>query len=80
MKDDKQQFHFYASSCVNWTTNKDLLKCLTQQRRRDKDKSQGYTTKGCSVFKVPLPPNAKYKINNYVPVVEGLELIAHITY
>ncbi len=80
MKDDKQQFHFYAVSCLNWNTNADLLKVLLAQRKADKPRGGGYQTGGCTVYKVPLPADAHYSIDNYVPEVDGIERIADITY
>ena len=74
-----RQEHYFASSHLNWSTDADLLKCLVKQKKADLPKS-GYKASGCHVYRVPLPPGAHYEINEYKPVVKGVEYISTITY
>lgn len=76
----KQQYHYFATSCLHWNTDEDLLKCLEKQKRKDQNKSSPYQATMCAVYKVPLPIDADYEIDNYAPVVEGVELVAKINY
>jgi hypothetical protein len=77
---DKQEFHFFTSSALHWNTHEDLLKVLMRQKKMDTAKSQMYQATFCNVFKVPLPADAKYSIENYEPEVEGTEFIATVKY
>jgi len=78
MKNKKH--HYFASSALNWTTNESLEKCLQQQRRADTAKGNLYKIETCAVYKVPLPADAHYSIDNYIPKVEGVELIDRVVY
>lgn len=59
--------HFFASSFAEWRTDEDMGKVVRFM------KAAGYEF---AVIWVPLPEKAHYKINNYVPEVEGCVLIA----
>lgn len=66
---DKNEFHFFASSIATWgTTNeeRDLLELLEIFRK------EGFPF---SLFKVPGPWTADYAIRFYAPQVEGAELL-----
>ena len=76
MKDeDKKQFHFFVSSGLHWNTGEDLYEVLQRQKRMDRARGTTFKCDGCNVFKVPLPNDAKYQIDNYQPQVEGVEFI-----
>lgn len=75
-----KEFHYFASSPLYWTTHKDLETCLRRQRLKDRNKKSDYSAFRCAVYKVPLPENSHYKINEYRPEVEGTELVAVINY
>ena len=59
MKDNN--FHFFASSFMEWRTNKDIRKLI---KTMDSFK-QPYV-----LFYLPLSDDEEYKINNYVPQVK----------
>jgi hypothetical protein len=61
----EQNFHFFASSAVNWRTNdnvKELIKTMDNLSEKNK---YPYV-----LFYMPLPLDAEYKIDNYVPQVK----------
>lgn len=61
----EKDFHFFASSAVYWRTSnniKDLIKTMDKLSERNK---YPYV-----MFYVPLPSDAEYKIDNYVPQVK----------
>ena len=53
--------HYFASSCTRWRVSTDLDKLITQF------KADGYSF---NVYRVELPENAAYSIQNFMPVVE----------
>lgn len=58
-------FHFFASSAIYWRTSdniKELIKTMDKLSERNK---YPYV-----MFYVPLPSDAEYKIDNYVPQVK----------
>lgn len=59
MKDN--DFHFFASSAMEWRTNKDIRKLI---------KTMDSFKQPYALFYIPLPDDAEYKINNYVPQVK----------
>jgi len=59
--------HFYASSFAEWMTDESMDKLVRRMS------SSGYQF---AVIWVPLPEKAHYKIENYVPDVEGCVLVA----
>jgi len=73
---DTKPFHYFVSSAANWTTDADLGRALKRQAKRDKADKIGRAW----VFRVPLPPNAEYDINEYRPQVEGAEFLDYVTY
>lgn len=77
-----EPYHYFASSVAGWTADEDLETCLRHQREEDaKEDSESIIIKGCRVYRVPgADKEATYEINFYVPQVEGIELVAEITY
>jgi len=67
--DDQQ--HFFVTTPAEWVTDKDLFHALKRIR--------GSSQPGWHywVYWVPLPPDADYKIRNFVPEVDGLEYVGH---
>lgn len=59
--------HFFVSSFMEWRTGENLEPLVRAMKKT------GYEF---AVIWVPLPAEAHYKIDNYVPVVEGCILIA----
>jgi len=81
------EFHWYASSGLNWSVGKDILEALENCKRRDIGQSGKLTKSGkrdweieAKVYRVPGPVTRSYKIDNYVPVVDGLEYIETVSY
>jgi len=73
MNDNK--FHYFTSSFANWQIHADKFKCVEAQRKADKG-----IAKSCNLYKVPLPIEAPYDINEYKPEVEGVEFLENIKY
>ena len=69
--------HYFASSCINWTSNKSLEVCLKKQRLAD-TRDKNCKAISCHVWKVPLPEKANYMIDNYTPQVENVKLLTKI--
>ena len=67
---DETKYHFFASSSLTWHTGVDLLKLINTQKRADRPKT-GMRSTGFNVFVVPLPIDAHYDIDEYMPTVEG---------
>lgn len=63
------EHHYFASSVAEWMVDTDLEKLVKRM------KTGGFSF---SVYKVPKPIEAHYKIRNYEPVVEGTEPIKQI--
>lgn len=78
--DAKQPHHYFISSAYNWSTDADLLKALTKQKRVDTNKLAFYRAKRADVWLVPLPADAEYRIENYRPQVDGIVFLGTITY
>jgi len=83
----KAEFHWYASSGLNWSVGKDILEALENCKRRDISQAGKLTKSGkrtweidAKVYRVPGPVTRSYKIDNYVPVVDGLEYIETVSY
>jgi len=81
------EFHWYASSGLNWAVGTDILEALEKCKLRDIGQSGKLSKSGkrdweieARVFRVPGPVTREYKINNYVPVVDGLEYIETVSY
>ena len=81
------EFHWYASSGLNWSVGTDILEALEKCKRRDIDQAGKLTKSGkrtweidTKVYRVPGPVTREYKIDNYVPVVDGLEYIETVSY
>lgn len=58
--------HYFASSVASWKASDNLDDVL------DYMKKDGYPF---NLWKIPLPPEAEYKISNYSPQVEGCTFI-----
>ena len=66
-----QDFHFYASNAMEWRTGDDIESVLKKIRKSSK--SGHYNDElHFWLFYVPLPADASYQINNYVPQVDGI--------
>lgn len=62
----QNEFHFYASSVADWATTNEARDLRALIKMMDK---LGYPY---SLFYVPLPSDAAYKIKRYEPEVEGI--------
>ena len=74
--------HFYATTGVGWSANTDLFTCLN--KLRNYTKGQLTPKKGAKVYYwtciVPLPEDSSYQIENYMPKVEGCEVVQQTGY
>lgn len=70
-----QNFHYIAISAFVTTKNNSIMRCCEQQESNEPSEA-GYV----KIYKVPLPINAPYIINDMKPYVFGVELIAKIKY
>ena len=59
------EFHFYASSFATWVTGTDPEALLKRIRKEDGNRLNH------SLWYIPLPEDADYKIEMYAPMVEG---------
>lgn len=66
-KGKKLEHHFFASSFMEWRTNKDPAALMRQMDNL----GENY-----SLYYVPLPEDASYKINFFVPQVDGVLFLA----
>ena len=70
-----KEVHYFVSSFSHWVVDADLLKAINKHKRE-----AGERGCGGNVFIVPLPIEADYKIDHYIPQVEGVQLIAYVEY
>jgi len=61
METKKQSFHFYASSHYDWRINNDIRQLIKEM---DKLKNP------YALFYIPLPIDADYEINFYIPQIK----------
>ncbi len=81
---DAAEFHWFASSVLNWRVGYDLAEVLADMRKLNRSSEVG-RRKGAKaethadvvIYRVPGPKDAGYKINNYAPVVDGVECVGH---
>ena len=66
--------HFYASSAATWVTGTDPEVLLKRIRKEDGNKFNH------TLWYVPLPEDAAYKIEMYAPMVEGAIRLGTYTY
>ena len=66
----KQQFHFFAVDAFGWATSDTWEKAL-KKRQKDSGTKTIYTC----VYRVPVAEDAHYKIVDFKPVIEGIELV-----
>lgn len=59
-------FHFYASSFAYWRTSDNIQELIKTMDKLSEKGKYPYV-----LFYIPLPSDAEYKINNYVPQIEG---------
>ena len=79
----QNNFHFYASSFTYWRTSDNIQELIKTMDKLSEKGKYPYV-----LFYIPLPSDAEYKINNYVPQIEGKiylgstdeETIAYIAY
>ena len=62
--------HYFATSFVYWRVAETKAEVI---EKMDKLDHLGDTYR---IYKVPLPLEAHYRIDNYRPVVEGVELVS----
>ena len=70
----ERDYHFFTSSSLNWRTHASLKECMTRQEAVDLESSM-IQPRGYTIYKVLLPADARYSINNYRPVVDESLLI-----
>lgn len=83
-KAETAEFHWFASSVLNWRAGYDLAEVLGDMRKLNRSSEVG-RRKGAKaeqhadvvIYRVPGPSTAAYKINNYAPQVEGVECLGH---
>jgi hypothetical protein len=63
--------HWFVCTGDTWITDPDLFSALKRLEKATCIKGAYYI-----VVEVPLPPTATYKINNYLPLVEGIKVVA----
>jgi hypothetical protein len=61
----EQNFHFFASSATSWRTSDDVKELIKTMDNLSEKNKYPYV-----LFYMPLPLDAEYKIDNYVPQVE----------
>jgi len=76
----EKQYHFFASSCLHWTADDNLEKCLKRQRLVDQCKESSFKATSAVVWKVPVPVKTPYEIDEYTPQIEGVVVIDRVTY
>lgn len=64
---DKGHHHFYATSAVQWRVDADPQKLIEFMKRQKWS---------FEVFMVPGPVSQTYDIENYVPMVPGVQKVA----
>ncbi len=76
------EVHYFASSFGNWSSNKDLETCLTNQKQADRSFAKKRKGKlvypPVQVFLVPHPAETDYGISNYSPQDVDAFVIAEI--
>lgn len=74
--------HYYVSSASNWKVSTDLFKAMSEVKAYDKKmvRNRGMAGSSMTAYWVPLPIDANYNINGYVPEVDGLLAVAHVDY
>jgi len=70
--------HYFVSTALNWSIDEDLFAALDKNRRMHGKKRTGGTV--YVAYRVPVPIAQDYQINNYRPVVDGVELLAEGVY
>lgn len=63
------QHHFFISTISGWSTSPDMITAINRVLKPELPMDY------VSIWRVPLPESAAYRIENYGPVVEGAELI-----
>lgn len=65
-------FHFYASSSLDWRCSQDLEKLIKEMRGLSKVySSRNITNPHFWIFYIPAPIETPYEIVNYQPQYEG---------
>jgi len=75
-KDRKREYHFFTSSAAYWQTHASLRECQRLQEERDMN-ARTMQPQGYCIYKVYLPPEAHYKIRNFVPDLDD-DLVEYI--
>jgi len=70
----QREFHFFTSSSRNWTTHSSLRECIRLQEKFDKQCGD-FQPKGYRIWKVLVPQDTAYGIDNYRPDLEPEKLI-----
>lgn len=84
-RNDAAEFHWFAASVLHWRVGYDLAEVLADLRKANRASEVGRARKPKStdphadvvIYKVPGPTDAGYKIDNYAPVVDGVECVGH---
>jgi len=71
----EQQYHYFAGSCLHWEVGDKIHEIVARLKRKDRNKKAPYQATMYAVFRVPLPLSTNYKVVDYQPDVEGLELV-----
>lgn len=61
----KHDFHFFASSIADWRTSTDIRELIKTMDMLSEKNKYPYV-----LFYIPLPADAEYKIDNYVPQIK----------
>lgn len=70
--------HFFVTTALHWNIDEDLFTVLKKNRKQHgKEVPPGLKY---FVYKVPVSISEDYEINNFMPVVEGVELVASGSY
>jgi len=70
--------HWFVSSVLHWETGTDLAKVLATMTKRNKASKIFRGPADMCIYFVPLPEDAEYSINNYMPEVEGVRFVGHV--
>ena len=72
------QGHYFVTSIAEWRTGKDLFKLISDAKKTAINvfKGRGIPCTKIIACYVPLPESAHYEIQEYLPVVKGMQIIS----
>lgn len=73
------EFHWFVSSTLNWRASESLATALNSVKKRD-SMSKGIKLNGCAIYRVELPMNAEYDIENFAPQVPEAHYVGYEYY